>query len=187
MWFIKDFDDGEEKLYFQDTLNIIHIFTYSVTVFNPIIFFIYNPEFKRHLSYLIQCQCITKKEIFSLENLSESFSEESDPPPRLRAKPKAKPKAKPLYDYKYDTKSVENNYASTPTMPRAEFDTMPPENSSGLGLVEASLFPAAAGRLRGQEKQRGSSPSASPPPSELMYDNTDARSAGSFDQGSEML
>lgn len=183
MWFIKDFDDGEEKLYFQDTLNVIHVFTYSVTVFNPIIFFLYNPEFKRHLRYLIQCQCITKKEIFSLENLSESFSEESDPPPRLRAKPKAKP----LYDYKYDTKSVENNYASTPTMSRAEFDTMPPENSSGLGLVEASLFPAAAGRLRGQEKQRGSSPSASPPPSELMYDNTDARSAGSFDQGSEML
>ena len=127
-----------------------------------------------------------------MENLSESFSEESDPPPRFRPNPQ------PQYDFKYEPRPYENNYASTPTMTRAEIDfasrekidSMPRENDSGLGLVELSMFPSAAGRLRGVEKQRESSPSASPPPSapssEVMYDYNDAP-RGSFDQGSEML
>ena len=108
--------------------------------------------------------------MFSVENLSQSFSEEPGPP-------SPKYPSKPQYELKqYEPKPLDNNYASTPTMVHAD---------SGLGLVEAGMFPSAVGRFRGQEKHRESSPSASPPPSE-MFDYNDGP-GGSFDQGSEML
>lgn len=180
MWLIKDFDDGEKKLHFTDAQNVLYIFTYSITIVNPILFFVYNPEFKRHFWHYLKCQCITKKELFSVENLSESFSEESDPRPRKFREP-------PKYDKKYYPEPAENNFASTPTMLRAEIDSIPRDHDSGLGLVEASMFPSAVGRFRGAEKQRESSPSASPPASEdATFEYNDAP-RGSFDQGSEML
>jgi len=185
MWLIKDFGDGEKKLHFTDAQNVLYIITYSITIVNPVMFFIYNPEFKRHFWHFLKCQCITRKELFSVENLSESFSEESDPPPP-RYKPKPKYELKQYEQKQYDSKPLENNFASTPTMMRAEIDSMPRDHDSGLGLVEAGMFPSAVGRFRGAEKQRESSPSASPPPSEVMFEYTDAP-RGSFDQGSEML
>ena len=113
--------------------------------------------------------------MFSVENLSASFSEEPGPrPPKYPSKPRYELKN---FDPKpYDPKPLENNFASTPTMVHAD---------SGLGLVEAGMFPSAVGRFRGMEKHRESSPSASPPPSEML-DYNDAP-GGSFDQGSEML
>lgn len=179
MWLVKDFGDGDKKLYFTDTLNVLYIFTYSATIVNPLMFFLFNPEFKRHLWHFLKCECFAKKELFSAENLSESFSEEPDPPPRYQSKTKYALK-------QFETKPMQNNYASTPNMIRAETDSMPRENDSGLGMVEASMFPSAVGRFRGAEKHRESSPSASPPPSETMFDYTDGKRS-SFDGGSEML
>ncbi|KAJ7389027.1 hypothetical protein OS493_034161 [Desmophyllum pertusum] len=179
MWMIQDFGDGAKKLYFQDVVNIMYIFTYSVTIVNPILFFAYNPEFRRHFWHFFKCHCITKKEMFSVENLSESFSEETDrerpqfqPPPKYEMK-----ELKVLKEYE------ENNYVSTPTMLRSDEASLP-RHDSGLGLVEAGLFPSAVGRMRTAGKYRESTPSASPPGSDVIS-YTDARD--SIDQGSEML
>lgn len=180
MWLVRDFGKGEEKLYFKDILNVVLVFTYSVTIINPVMFFIYNPEFVRHLLYYVKCQCLAKKELFSAENKSESFSLEPNvPPPPSRLKPKFELQ-------QLEPKAFENNYASNPSIQLAETDSIPRDHDSGLGFVEQSMFPSAVGRFRGAEKHRESTPSASPPPSEAMYDENDAPPY-SFNQGSEML
>lgn len=178
MWFIKDFNDGDEKLYFQDTLNVLYIFTYSITIVNPILFFAFNPEFRRHFWHFVKCQCFTKKEIFSLENLSESFSEEVD-----RGRKKFQPPLPPKYEMEEVKDKGENNYVSTPTLLRSETNSLP-RHDSGLGLVEAGMFPSAVGRMRTAGKYRESTPSASPPGSDVVS-YSDKRD--SIDQGSEML
>lgn len=115
--------------------------------------------------------------MFSLENLSESFSEEVDHPRRRQFQPP------PKYEME-DVKDVgENNYVSTPTLLRSETASLP-RHDSGLGLVEAGMFPSAVGRMRTAEKHRESTPSASPPGSDVVS-YTDKRD--SIDQGSEML
>ena len=174
MWFIQDFSDGDKKPHFQDVMYILYIFTYSVTIVNPILFFAYNPEFRRHFWYFFKCHCITRKETFSVENLSESFSEESVGP--------RSPQFQPPPKYEMHEKK-ENNYVSTPTIQRSETGSLP-RHDSGLGLVEAGLFPSAVDRMRTAGKYRESTPSASPPGSDVIS-YTDARD--SLDQGSEML
>ena len=174
MSLIQDFGNGDKKLHFKDTMYILNIFTYSVTIANPVLFFVYNPEFRRHFWHFLKCHCITKKERFSIENLSESFSEESIGP--------RKPHFQPPPKYEMPEKK-ENNYVSTPTMQRSETSSLP-RHDSGLGLVEAGLFPSAVDRMRTAGKYRESTPSASPPGSDVVS-YTDARD--SLDQGSEML
>lgn len=181
MWFVKDFGDGDKRLYFGDAMNVVYIFTYSMTIINPVMFFRFNPEFRRHLWHFVKCHCLAKKELFSAENMSESFSIEPNRPPPSQLKPK--------YELQqFELKSNEKNYASYPSIVLAETDSMQRDHDSGLGLVEASMFPSAVDRFRVAEKQRESTPtpSASPPPSETMFDYNDAPPY-SFDQGSEML
>lgn len=179
MWLILDFANGEKKLYFRDVLNIVYIFTYAITIINPILFFIYNPEFKRHLLHYLKCQCFVRRELFSMENLSESFSEEFDPKSR---RPNGYRTSMPP---KYEMNEVpkENNYASTPSMLHTDGVTLP-RYDSGLGLVEAGLFPSAVDRLRTAGKYKESTPSTSPPGSDVVS-YTDRKD--SLDQGSEML
>ena len=59
-----------------------------------------------------------------------------------------------------------------------------PRYDSGLGLVEAGLFPSAVDRLRTAGKYKESTPSTSPPGSDVVS-YTDRKD--SLDQGSEML
>lgn len=176
MLLIQDFADGDEKLYFEDTKNVLAIFTYAITIINPILFFAFNPEFRRHFGYFVKCQCITKKEMFSLENLSESFSEEVYRGPKKFQPP-------PKYELEEIKGKGENNYVSTPTLQRSETASLP-RHDSGLGLVEAGMFPSAVDRIRTINKQRESTPSGSPPGSDVVS-YTDARDYG--DEGSEML
>ena len=173
MSLIQDFGNGDKKLHFKDAKYVLNIFTYSVTIANPVLFFVYNPEFRRHFWHFFKCHCITKKERFSIENLSESFSEESIGPRRPQFQPPPK----------YEVREKENNYVSTPTMQRSETSSLP-RHDSGLGLVEAGLFPSAVDRMRTAGKYRESTPSASPPGSDVVS-YTDGRDV--LDQGSEML
>ena len=109
--------------------------------------------------------------------MSESFSEESD---RGRRRPGG---FRPPPKYEMKEMVNENNYASTPTMLRTDGAALP-RYDSGLGLVEAGLFPSAVDRLRTAGKNKESTPSASPPGSDVIS-YTDRKD--SFDQGSEML
>lgn len=174
MSLIQDFGNGDKKLHFKDATYVLNIFTYGLTIANPILFFVYNPEFRRHFWHFFKCHCITKRERFSIENLSESFSEESIGP--------RKPQFQPPPKYEMHEKK-ENNYVSTPTIQHSETSSLP-RHDSGLGLVEAGLFPSAVDRMRTAGKYRESTPSASPPGSDVVS-YTDARD--SVDQGSEML
>ena len=154
----------------------LNVFTYSFTFLNPVMFFVFNPDFKRDLWHLIKCHYIKKEErVFSFKHPSESFSEESDSPPRSLARPQ------PFDDCN------ESVYPSTPTLTRAEVYSMSLENNSEVARVKASIVLSAVGQLAKAEKERKSSSLASPLSFDLIYENTDAQSANSFDQGRENL
>ena len=174
MSLIQDFGNGDKKLHFKDATYVLNIFTYSVAIANPVLFFVYNPEFRRNFWHFFKCHCVTKKERFSIENLSESFSEESIGPRKPQFQP---PPKYVMHEMK------ENNYVSTPTIQQSETSSLP-RHDSGLGLVEAGLFPSAVDRMRTAGKYRESTPSASPPGSDVVS-YTDGRDV--LDQGSEML
>lgn len=152
----------------------VNVCTYSCTFLNPVMFFFFNPDFKRDLWHLIKFHYIKKEEnVFSFKCPSESFSEESDSPPRSLTKPP------PFDDYN------ESVYPSTPKLILAEVYSMSLENNSEVAPVKASIVLSAVGQLAKVEKERKPSPLASP--SNLIYENTDGQSAGSFDQGRENL
>lgn len=155
---------------------LLNIFTYSVAFLNPVMFFVIYPNFKRDLWYLIKCHYIKKEgKAFSFKNPSLSFSKESHSPPGPQLKPH------PFDDF---SKSV---YALTPTLKRTEVCSMPLENNSEVACVKASMVPTAVGQLSKVEKERKSSPLASPLSTNPIFENTDAQSAGSFDQGRKNL
>lgn len=154
----------------------LNVITYSLTFLNPVMFFVFNPDFKRDLWHLIKCHYIKKEErVFSFKHPSESFSEESDSPPRSLARPQ------PFDDCN------ESVYPSTPTLTRAEVYSMSPENNSEVARVKASIVVSAVGQLGKAEKERKSSSLESLLSLEPIYENTDEQSADSFDQGRENL
>ena len=142
----------------------LNVFTYISTFLNPVMFFVVNPDFKQDLWHLIKCHYIKKEEkVFSFKHPSESFSEESDSPPRSPAQPQPFDNCNELV------------YPSTPSLTRAEVYSMSLENNSEVARVKASIVLSAGSML------------APPLSSGLIYENTDAQSAGSFDQGRENL
>lgn len=76
MWFLLDFDNGENKPYFQSVLNVLYILTYSTAVANPVIFFLYQPEFKKDLNYFLKFQFICRQDNEPEDDLSDEFSED---------------------------------------------------------------------------------------------------------------
>ena len=154
----------------------VNVITYSLTFLNPVMFFVFNPDFKRDLWHLIKCHYIKKEErVFSFKHPSESFSEESDSPLRSLARPQ------PFDDCN------ESVYPSTPTLTRAEVYSMSLENNSEVARVKASIVLSAVGQLGKGEKEIKSSSLESLLSLELIYENTDEQSADSFDQGRENL
>ena len=154
----------------------VNVFTYSLTFLNPVMFFVFNPDFKRDLWHLIKCHYIKKEErVFSFKHPSESFSEESDSPLLSLARPQ------PFDDCN------ESVYPSTPTLTRAEVYSMSLENNSEVARVNASIALSAVGQLGKAEKEIKSSSLESLLSLELIYENTDEQSADSFDQGRENL
>lgn len=154
----------------------LDVCTYSVTFLNPVMFFVFYPDFKRDLWHLSKCHHIKKEErVFCFKNTSESFSEESDSPPRSLARPQ------PFDDCN------ESVYPSTPTLTRAEVYSMSLENNSEVARVKASRVLSAVGQLAKVEKERKSSSLALPLSFDLIYEDTDAQSADSFDEGRENL
>ena len=154
----------------------LNVFMYSVAFLNPVMFFVSNPDFKRDLWHLIKCHYIKKeRKVFSFENPSVSFPEESDSRPGSQLKPL------PLDDF---SEPVYASKPSTPTLNRVEVYAVPLENNSEVPCVKASMVPTQVGQLSKVEKERKSSPLASPFPfPNPIFENTDAQSAGSFDQG----
>lgn len=73
MWFVKDFGDGDKRFYFGDVMNVVYIFIYSMIIINLVMFFCFNFEFRCYLWYFVKCQCLVKKELFSVENMLELF------------------------------------------------------------------------------------------------------------------
>ena len=161
-------------------LGFLDVFMYSVAFLNPVMFFVSNPDFKRDLWHLIKCHYIKKEgKVFSFKNPSVSFPEESDSPPGSQLKPL------PFDDF---SEPVYASKPSTPTLNRVEVYSMPLENNSEVACVKASMVPTAVGQLSKVEKERKSSPLASPLPfPNPIFENTDAQSAGSFDQGRKNL
>ena len=47
MWLILDFSAGTLWVHFWDLLNIMYIFTYTNSVANPIVFFVFNEELRK--------------------------------------------------------------------------------------------------------------------------------------------
>lgn len=160
----------------HEALYLLNIFTYGVAFLNPVMFFVIYPYFKRDLWHLIKCHYIKKEgKMFIVKNPSVSFSKESHSPPGPQLK------LQPFDDF---SKPV---YASTPTLKRAEVCSMPLENNSEVACVKVSMVPTAVGQLSKVEKERKSSPFASPLSSNPIFENTDAQSASSFDQGRKNL
>lgn len=54
MWFILDFGGGDQMLYFFDVLSVLYVLTYSITISNPILFFVYNVEFRTDMWYILR-------------------------------------------------------------------------------------------------------------------------------------
>ena len=175
MGLVLDFGDGGNQSYFEDIRHVLYIFAYGITVVNPVLFFIFNPEFKRDFWHFLKCRCVTKKEMFTLTDLSESFSEESDQGPSRKERNHV-----PTVNHDAKTEPIES---STPTLSRLEIDAMPRDQDSGLELVEAGMFRSTIDRLRTTKKEKEYSPSASPPGSDVFENFTNT----SLDQSSEML
>lgn len=76
MWFLLDFNNGGDMPHFYSTLNVLYILTYSITIANPILFYIYNEEFHRDFAYFLKFKCIRGEGNAREDDLSDSFSED---------------------------------------------------------------------------------------------------------------
>lgn len=54
MWFILDFGGGDKMPYFWDVLAVLYVLTYSITISNPVLFFVYNVEFRSDMWYFLR-------------------------------------------------------------------------------------------------------------------------------------
>ncbi|XP_032233853.1 RYamide receptor [Nematostella vectensis] len=77
--FVMDWGQGNLKPYFFAVMKLLYFLILSITVTNPVLFFYYNPEFKKDLFYFLFLGCFRGSKD-ATDAKSESFSIELPPP-----------------------------------------------------------------------------------------------------------
>ena len=167
MTFIKAFGKPIHVPYFDEVFDALDLLTYCVTVLIPVLFIAFCPEFQSDLWVFLKCQCCRPSIMMNKTEISDSFSEESEPIGVVRHADDQQSASTPVFQTKYE--------ASTPVFPaKYEADARPNGGSTSTApepqfdMIEASMFKSTLNRVATVDRRLEPSPSATPPGSDIF-------------------